>query len=624
MTFSGTGGIGKTSLALQVARELDNDFADGVCFVSLAPISDPELVIPTIAQEFGLKEIGHLLLRDLLKGYLSDKHLLLLLDNFEQVITAAPALSTLLEASPHLNILVTSRAMLHLRGEHEFPVPPLALPDLTQTSESETLSQVAAVALFLQRAQAIKPEMQLTMANARAIAEICVRLDGLPLAIELAAARMKMFPPQALLARLGSRLQVLTGGTQDAPARQQTLRNTIAWSYHLLNAQEQHLFRQLSVFIGGCTLQAVEAVCNSPGENNAKTVLDGITSLMDKSLLQQTEQEGEEPRFLMLETIREYGLECLVASGEAAVVQLAHARYYQILSEQGGPEIWGGIGTQQAMWLKRFEREHGNIRAALRWLLEQAEERSDQKSRERAMRIGEMLQSFWNGHGHLSEGYYWLKRVLEKSEEVPAEVRAKTLFAAGRQACVCGDLEWGITRYEEALILFRKLGDSLATALALLQMGGAMLERPDFARARPLFEEAMILLRTQEKTYLTYALCGLGILLKEQGEYTKAYHLFEECLAIHREQGQVLFIIGLLSQLAQVLFRSGADQVRTHEMLKESLMLSREFGHTWGSAEACHSLGWLAFSQGDLATARSWAEESLGLYREIEMLDSIA
>lgn len=624
VTFIGTGGIGKTSLALQVARDLDTDFAHGVCFVSLAPISDPDLVIPTIAQEFGLKEIGHQVLLDLLKASLTNKHLLLLLDNFEQILTAAPSLSLLLEACPHLKILVTSRASLHLHSEHEFPVPPLDLPDLTHLPTSEELSQIAAVALFLQRTQAVKPDMQLTTANVRAIAEICVRLDGLPLAIELAAARMKLFPPQALLARLGSRLQVLTSGTQDAPTRQQTLRNTIAWSYHLLNAQEQQLFRQLSVFVGGCSLQAVEAVCCLLGENHTETVLDGITSLIDKSLLHQTEQESEEPRFLMLETIREYGVECLGASGEEAVVQLAHARYYQMFSAQGGSQVWRGIWTQQVTWLKWFEREHDNIRAALRWLLEQAEKRSDQTSREIAMRMGVILQPFWRGHGHLSEGYYWLKRILENSEGVPAEVRAKILFAAGRQAFACGDLEWGLAWCEEALSLFRELDDSLGTALVLQTMGGGYLDRPDFARARPLLEEAMILLRAHEKIYLAWGLCNLGGLLTEQGQYAKAYHLFEESLALHREYEQTLEITSLLSQIARVLLLSGGDQARVHEMLKESLLRSRELGDTRGSAVACFFLGRLAFSQGDLATARAWAEEGLGLFQEIGVQECIA
>src|SRR5437660_10095509 len=263
VTLTGPGGVGKTRLSLQVATELIDEFADGICFVPLAPIRDPDLIASTLAQALGLKETNEQALRDLLKASLQNKRLLLLLDNFEQVLAAVPWLADLLADCPHLKLLVTSRAVLHLRGEHEFPVPPLALPDLTQLPESEALAQVAAVALFLQRARATNPNLQLTSTNARAIAEICVQLDGLPLAIELAAARSKLLPPQALLARLGQRLALLTSGAQDAPVRQQTLRNTIAWSYNLLTPQEQQLFRRLSVFVGGCTLQAVEALCNS-------------------------------------------------------------------------------------------------------------------------------------------------------------------------------------------------------------------------------------------------------------------------------------------------------------------------------------------------------------------------
>src|SRR6266568_7474553 len=314
VTLTGTGGVGKTRLGLQVAADLLDDFADGVYFVPLAPISNSDLVVPSIAQTLGIKEAGERSLLDLLQAYVQDKHLLLLLDNFEQVVTAAPWLADLLAVCPHLKILVTSRAVLHIRAEHEFPVPPLALPDLTHLPESEALSQYAAVALFLQCAKTARPNFQVTPANTRTIAEICIRLDGLPLAIELAGARIKLLPPQALLTRLEHRLQVLTSGARDAPVRQQTLRNTLAWSYDLLNAEEQRLFRRLSVFARGCPLEAVEGLYTALGEMPTY-VLDGVASLIDKSLLRQIEQEGEEPRLLMLATIREYGLEALASGG---------------------------------------------------------------------------------------------------------------------------------------------------------------------------------------------------------------------------------------------------------------------------------------------------------------------
>src|SRR5579864_7508647 len=363
VTLTGPGGVGKTRLGLQVATELVNDFDDGVCFVPLAPISDPDLVAPTLARVLGLKEAGDQALLALLKASLQDKQLLLLLDNFEQVLAAVPLLAELLADCPHLNILVTSRAVLHIRGEHEFPVPSLTLPDFTHLPEGEALAQYAAVALFLERARAVKPDFQLNPADTRGIAEICIRLDGLPLAIELAAARIKLLPPQALLARLRHRLHVLTSAAQDVPTRQQTLRNTLAWSYDLLDAQEQQLFRRLSVFVGGCTLEAVEGLYTALGEMPTD-VLDGMASLIDKSLLQQTEQDGEEPRPVMLETIREYGLETLLASGEMESTRQAHAEYYLRLSERAELELGG---PQQAAWLERLEQEHDNLRAALSW-----------------------------------------------------------------------------------------------------------------------------------------------------------------------------------------------------------------------------------------------------------------
>jgi predicted ATPase len=330
VTLTGPGGVGKTRLALQVAADLLDEFADGICFVPLAPISDPDLVPSTIAQMLGLKEPGDQSLLDLLKASLQDKCLLLLLDNFEQVLAAVPWLADLLAACPSLKVMVTSRAVLRIRGEHEFPVPSLALPDFTHLPESEALSQYAAVALFLERARTVKLDFQLTSANTRTITKICIRLDGLPLAIELAAARTKLLPPQALLARLRHRLQVLTSAAQDAPVRQQTLRNTLAWSYDLLDAREQQLFRRLSVFVSGCTLEAVEGLYTALGEMPAD-VLDGIVSLMDKSLLQQMERTRQ-----------------------------AHATYCLALAEQAELELGG---PQQAAWLDRLEREHDNLRA---------------------------------------------------------------------------------------------------------------------------------------------------------------------------------------------------------------------------------------------------------------------
>jgi predicted ATPase len=372
LTLTGPGGVGKTRLALEAARDLLPDFADGVCFVPLAAISEPDFVLPAIVQALGLREMGVRSPLEELQAALADRSLLLLLDNFEHVLAAAPPLADLLATCPQLKLLVTSRAPLRLSGEHEQAVFPLALPDLAQLPAREALSQYAACALFIERVQAITPEFQVTQANARPIAEICVRLDGLPLAIELAAARTRLLSPQALLARLSQRLAVLTRGPRTLPERQQTLRHTLKWSYDLLEPKEQQLFRRLSIFAGGWTLEAAEVVAQvgqSP-DSTGMSVLDGVASLLEKSLLLQIEQEGEEPRLIMLETVREYGLECLVSSGELERMQQAHAAYYLQLAEQAEPEL---RGTQQAMWFNRLKAEHDNCRAALGWAVEHGE-----------------------------------------------------------------------------------------------------------------------------------------------------------------------------------------------------------------------------------------------------------
>ena len=337
LTLTGPGGSGKTRLALQVAAEMIEHFQDGVFFVALAPITDPGLVPSTIAQSLSITEIPGRSIMDSLKDYLQNKSLLLLLDNFEQVISAAPLVAELLVTCSELKIIVTSREGLHISGEREYPVPPLELPDLTQLPSLESLSQYAAVELFLQRAKAVKPDFRITNDTAPAVAEICYRLDGLPLAIELAAARIKLLPPRAMLARLEHRLEFLTGGARDLPARQQTLRNAIAWSYDLLDENEQQLFRRLSVFVGGCTIDAAEAVA---GDHPAQTsILDQLGSLLDKSLLQEVEGTNNEPRFVMLETLREFGLEQLEASGEQDTIRHRHASFFLALAEQSRSKL---------------------------------------------------------------------------------------------------------------------------------------------------------------------------------------------------------------------------------------------------------------------------------------------
>src|SRR5579863_776945 len=344
LTLIGMGGVGKTRLAVQVATELLNDFADGVAFTSLAPIRDASLVIPSIAHTFDLKALDQQPVFERVCAFLHEKHLLLVLDNFEQVAAAAAQVEELLRVCPYLKVLVTSRHVLHLQAEHEFPVFPLALPDLTRLPAHAILLQYPVIALFKERAQAALPSFEVTAEHAHAIAEICVRLDGLPLALELAAARIKLFPPQALLARLAQRLQLLTGGARTLPERQQTLRNTLQWSYDLLSPAEQWLFRHLAVFVGGCSFEAIEEICRSGGDWTSDA-LSGVAALLDQSLLQQVRQDSEQPRLVMLETVREYGLLCLAEQAETGASERAYALYYLAFAEGIAPRLRGAASS---------------------------------------------------------------------------------------------------------------------------------------------------------------------------------------------------------------------------------------------------------------------------------------
>ena len=611
VTLTGPGGVGKTHLSLQIAVELLDDFANGVCFISLAPISDPDLVVSTIVHVFGLKETGDEPLLDLLKAYLRDKQVLLLLDNFEHVVVVAPVLAELLAVCSQLKILVTSRAVLHLRGEREFPVPPLDLPDLTHPAKSEALAQSAAVVLFLDRARAVKPTFQMTAANARAIAEICVQLDGLPLAIELAAAWMKLLAPQALLGRLEHRLAVLTSGARDLPARQQTLRSTMQWSYDLLSAEEQRLFRRLSVFVGGCTLEAIEAVC-TPVESAQGHVLDAVASLLDKSLLQQMDQAEGELRLVMLETIREYGLEALAASGEAEATRQAHAVYYLALAEEAAERS----GPQQAVWLERLEQEHDNLRAVVGWSLEPAEDAAQR--REVLLRLGGALVEFWHVRGHYSEGRNVLERALAGSEGVAAPMRAQALSAAAMLANLQGDDERATILVEESLALSRTLGDTPGIAQALYLLGHATWMQGDLARAVALLQESLELLRAMDdRDSVAYTLYSLANLARYQGEYPKARVLLEESLALFRaranKRGRALAL--LLD--AELRFVAQSDPTLIRPLLEESQALFQEIGDKDGLALHRYVCGQVALSQSDTSTARSLLEGSLALYRNL-------
>jgi predicted ATPase/DNA-binding CsgD family transcriptional regulator len=620
LTLTGPPGIGKTRLGLQVATELIDDFADGVFFISLAPISDPALVAPTIAQEFELREAGSQPFPDLLQTYLQHKHLLLLLDNFEQFLPAASLLASLLVACPELKMLVTSREVLRLRAEQQYLVPPLEVPDPRHSSDIETLAQCAAVALFLQRAQAVKPNFALTQANAQATAAICQRLDGLPLAIELAAARIKLLSPQALLTRLEHRLQMLTHGPQDLPERQQTLRSSLTWSYDLLNNQEQRLFRRLSIFVGGCTLDAMEAVCVAPGDGDGTGQLfERVTSLIDKSLLQTTGQEREEPRFVMLETIREFGLEVLSATVELELTRKAHVQHYLGLAEQAEPQL---DGPKQVALLEQLEREHDNLRAVMRWSLEQSE---NGHRREVALRLAGALRRFWLMHGHWSEGRNFLERALAGSKGVAASARGKALITAASLANMQSDNERVEALCEESLVLCRELRDTRGVALSLRLLAVVAERRGNLAAAHSLNEEALALFKESgDNEGAAWSLFNLAWQAANQGEYVRGRTLFGESLALFRELGNKWGMANSLLGLAQVLLDSQDDQETVRALLEESLALSRELGDQEGMAHAFSLSGWLALSQGDDAAASSLAEKSLVLNREIGSPEHIA
>ncbi len=613
LTLTGTGGVGKTRLGLQIATDILDGFADGVCFVSLASISHADLVLPTIAYALGLRETGEWPLLERLSMMLGEQEILLVLDNFEQVVEAAPALVDLLQTCPGLKMLVTSRVVLHVRGEYEFLVAPLALPDREHHIDHELLLQSAAVALFLERTRAILPDVEITPEDARAIAEICVRLDGLPLAIELAAARSKLLPPQALLARLERRLVVLTSAAQDLPQRQQTLRKALAWSYDLLTKAEQRLFRLLSAFVGGCTLEAAAAVVQAAGHvdnadsQQAMEVLDGVASLIDKSLLQQTKQEGGEPRLLMLETVREYGWECLIARGEALSIQRTHALYYLALAETAEAQL---IGPQQSKWLEQLEQEHENLQAAWQWLLEHEEH-------EFAFRLGAALWRFWVMRGYLNEGRSVLEQMVTASEGISALVRAKVLNAAGVLAGMQGDYRRAETFCRESLKIFQEQKEPHGMVISLWMLGYGPMMEGNYVLAHELEEGALSLSRQIGDLWgVASCLEMLASLAYNEGNYMLAYSLGEESVAFSRLAGDNWALAEALWISAVALLSQG-DLERSQVLFEENLTLCREMRNKRGVAYALSMLGIMTFFQGAYARGRILCEESLMLSREV-------
>ncbi len=617
ITVTGPGGIGKTRLAIEVASSFIERFPGGIHFIPLSPISDPGLIASVIVQALGVGEAGGQSPLEILKKNLQDSlsaPMLFVLDNFEHLLQAAPTVAELLAMGPNLKILVTSRAALHVYGEHEFPVPPLALPSSRAVPSLELLSKCSAVALFVQRAVAAKPGFELNRENAAAVTEICARLDGLPLAIELAAARVKVLSPASLLTRLASRLQLLTGGARDLPQRQQTLRAAMDWSYDLLSPSEQTLFRRLSVFLGGCTLESVEAVCDTKSDLDLD-LLDGMASMVDKSLVQQVEQSVGESRFVMLETIREYALEKLHASGEMASTKRAHAAYCLVLAEE---EATQQGGAEDAQWLERFALEHDNFRAGLDWLTETGDA-------DWGLRLGTALFRFWEVREHLAEGRAALGKLLKLAgAAAPTKARARALFSAGVLASVQGDYSAAAALFRESMDLARPLGDNQGVAVCLNALAVCSREQGDFAVARSLFEEALMLWRDLgDLKAVARALSNFASVVKLQGEYERALSLYAECLSIFRGLGDQVGVAWSLNYQGDVA-RDQGDSSAAQTLYEQSLAIFREIGDRWGIAGALADLGSLAREQQEYRRASSLFQESLETFRELNHKRGIA
>jgi len=633
LTLTGPGGVGKTRLALHLAAALHGAYAHGVTFVPLAAVDDPDLVAPTIATALGLRPSGAQPVRSLLFDHLAEREALLVLDNMEQVPGAASLVADLLAHCPRLTIVATSRAALRVRGEQEYPVLPLPLP--TPTPRPGTALALAsaseAVVLFVDRAAAIQPGFRLTEANANVVGEICRRLDGLPLAIELAAARVRLLSPLALLARLEHRLPLLTGGARDLPARHQTMRATIAWSYDLLSPREQSLFRHVCVFVGGCTLEAVAAVCvegtpsRGEGEDAEDSVLLGLSSLLEKSLAWQGRSQPSlengaasderlasvEPRFTLLETVREYGLERLEAHDEVHVTQERHADYYLARVERIEPEL---TGPRQAHLLDVLEREHDNLRAALRWALTRGPGAAG-----KGLRLAAALWQFWSVRGYLREGREWLDGFLTLDEQgaAPGPVRARALTAAGALAYGQGDYARAVLLSDQGVAAYRGLGDARGMAVALNNLGNVAIDRGDLEQARAVHEEALALRRELgDRRGMAASLGNLGLVACDRGLYERAWALHEESLAIKRALDDKRGIPISLNNLGLVA-RNRGEAARASALYEESLTLFREVGWKRGIAVALSNLGVALRDQGKPDRAMALVEESLALRREI-------
>jgi predicted ATPase/DNA-binding CsgD family transcriptional regulator len=613
LTLTGPGGVGKTRLALETAAVLTGELANGVAFVSLAPIRSADLVLTAIARALGIREDGPRPLNERLRGHLRDAQLLLVLDNFEHITAAAPLIANLLTACPRVQSLITSRAPLRISGEHEYPIPPLRVPDPAAAVATEDLAENPAVALFVQRAQAVRPDFALRESNAAAVAEICLRLDGLPLAIELAAARIKVLSPEALLALLTNRLKFLTGGTRDLPDRLRTMRDAIAWSYDLLSDDEQALFRHLAVFVGGFTLEAAEWVMGSDDQPSpmtprpSPTTLDLISSLVNESLLNRAEQDEGEPRFGMLETIREFGLEQLDAHGEVPATQERHAAYFLALATRAQPLL---TGPEQETWLDRLETEQGNLRAALTWF-------SASDDGEGLARFACALWRFWRVRGDLSEGLGCLGRAAAcvSGDDNLAPLRAHLLAGAGRLAWLKGDQAAAVAHGETSLAIARELGDQECTARALNILGGVANRQGNFVKARAYHEEALACNRAiGDQDGIAGSLTNLAVEVMEMGGFEEAGALLEEARALFTNLGNLHGVSVTLTN--HTVARYCLDDLDGAEALaQQALEAKRRLGDKRSIAMSLDHVGKCARRKGELARAWACHRESLPLRR---------
>ncbi len=591
LTLTDPGGVGKTRLALEAARGVADAFPDGVAFVGLAPITDPGIVASAIAQALGVREAGDEPLDARLTALLRDQRLLLVLDNFEQVVEAAPLVADLLSACPGLTVLVTSRVRLRVSGEREYAVPPLGLTGPDGRGLPEEASASAAVRLFVERARAVRADFPLTADNAPAVAAICRRLDGLPLAIELAAARAKVLPPAALLARLEQRLPLLTGGPRDAPARLRTMRGAIAWSHDLLSPEEQALFRRLAVFVGGFTLEVAEEVAAAPGDAGLD-VLEGVTALVEQSLLRLMEGVGGGSRYAMLETVREFGLERLAGSGEEDEIRRRHAGFFVAFAEAVAPTVFD---ADQRAGLTQLAAELPNLRAAATWAL-------DQGHAEAALRLGTATLAFLSVRGHPGEALRWLNEALAMPSSAAPGIRADALFAAANFAALQGDLTQGAAFGEQALAIARAHGDALRAAEDHQGLGASAEWAGDFDRAAACFRDGLASLggldAGPQVEWVRAALtCDLGDVHLWRGEPERAVALAEEALAWWREVGQSWGVAWGLQTLAGAASASG-DQARAAGLYDEVLSLRLESDDQSGIAGALDGIAGVAAGRG--------------------------